>query len=116
ECCRVAGVPGGHNREPEKDPREIKVKAKTAGPCLPPEQQCNTATPPLDDFPDLPDCLRRSPPALCDNCGRPATSGQRWDWPGRPDGITLHSSCEAPWFDTEASKVTPSMSTSFVND
>jgi Protein of unknown function (DUF3631) len=52
-----------------------------------------------DDFPDLPDCLRRSPPPLCDNCGRPATSGQRWDWPGRPDGITLHSSCEAPWFD-----------------
>jgi hypothetical protein len=116
ECCSVAGVPGGHNREPEEDPREIKVKAKTADPCLPPEQQCNTATPPLDDFPDLPDCLRRSPPALCDNCGRPATSGQRWDWPGRPDGITLHSSCEAPWFDTEASKVTPSMSTSFVND
>jgi hypothetical protein len=41
-----------------------------------------------------------SPPALCDNCGRPATNGQRWDWPGRPDGITLHSSCEVPWFDS----------------
>lgn len=50
----------------------------------------------------IPDCLRRSPPpALCDNCGQPATSGQTWNWPGRPDGITLHSSCEAPWFDGE---------------
>jgi putative DNA primase/helicase len=47
-------------------------------------------------------CLRRAPSPLCDNCGRPATSGQRWDWPGRPDGITLHSSCEGPWFDTES--------------
>jgi hypothetical protein len=43
-----------------------------------------------------------SPPPLCDNCGRPATNGQRWDWPGRPDGITLHSSCEGVWFDSEA--------------
>jgi hypothetical protein len=44
----------------------------------------------------------RSPPPLCDNCGRPATNGQRWDWPGRPDRITLHSSCEVSWFDSEA--------------
>jgi hypothetical protein len=41
------------------------------------------------------------PPVLCDNCGRPATNGQRWNWPGRPDGITLHSSCEGVWFDSE---------------
>jgi hypothetical protein len=53
-----------------------------------------------DDYPELPDCLRRPAPPLCDNCGRPATSDQRWDWPGRPDGITLHSSCEVPWFDS----------------
>jgi Protein of unknown function (DUF3631) len=54
----------------------------------------------------IPDCLLRAPsssfqPPLCDNCGRPATSGQRWDWRGRPDGIVLHSSCEGPWFDSE---------------
>jgi Protein of unknown function (DUF3631) len=49
----------------------------------------------------IPDCLRRSPPPLCDNYGRPATTGQRWNWPGRPDGITLHSSCETVWFDSE---------------
>ena len=56
----------------------------------------------------IPDCLRRPPPngnglppLLCDNCGRPATSGQRWNWPGRPEGIILHSSCEGAWFDTE---------------
>jgi len=56
---------------------------------------------PADDYPDLPDFLRRPPLCLCDNCGLPATTGQRWDWPGRPDGITLHSSCEQPWFDSE---------------
>jgi hypothetical protein len=40
----------------------------------------------------------------CDQCGQPATSADPlhpWDWPGRPDGITLHSSCEVPWFDSE---------------
>ena len=36
---------------------------------------------------------------LCDHCGQPATTGQRWDWEGRPFGIALHSSCETPWFD-----------------
>jgi putative DNA primase/helicase len=58
----------------------------------------NSAT---SDGLDISACLRRAPPPLCDNCGRPATSGQRWDWPGKPDGITLHSSCEGPWFDIE---------------
>jgi len=37
-------------------------------------------------------------PPLCDNCGRPATTGQRWDWEGRP--LVLHSSCEGPWFES----------------
>jgi hypothetical protein len=61
------------------------------------------APPPAASDPGpFPEILRRSPPALCDNCGRPATNGQRWHWPGRPDGITLHSSCEGPWFDSEA--------------
>jgi hypothetical protein len=54
----------------------------------------------------IPDFLLRAPsnsfqPPLCDNCGRPATNGQRWNWPGRPDGIVLHSSCEQSWFDSE---------------
>jgi hypothetical protein len=38
----------------------------------------------------------------CDHCGQPATSADPlhpWDWPGRPDGIWLHSRCEAAWFD-----------------
>jgi hypothetical protein len=58
-------------------------------------------------YPDLPASLRRvapnvgngSPP-LCDHCG---TVGKLhpWDWPGRPGGITLHSSCEGAWFDSE---------------
>jgi hypothetical protein len=42
-----------------------------------------------------------TPLPLCDHCGTPATSGQRWNWEGRPDGIVLHSSCEAPWVDSE---------------
>jgi hypothetical protein len=37
----------------------------------------------------------------CDHCGSNSGTLSPWDWPGRPDGITLHSSCEAPWFDSE---------------
>src|SRR5262245_54451096 len=36
----------------------------------------------------------------CDHCGTLGATG-RWDWPGRPDGIWLHSRCEEPWFDKE---------------
>jgi Protein of unknown function (DUF3631) len=59
------------------------------------------------DFPDLPASLRRTPsngsqppPQLCDHCG---TTGklEPWNWPGRPDGISLHSSCEGAWWDSE---------------
>src|SRR5262249_5386811 len=38
----------------------------------------------------------------CDHCGVPGTAADLlhgWDWPGRPDGIRLHSRCEAPWMD-----------------
>jgi len=50
-----------------------------------------------DDPGPIPDFLKRTP-NRCDHCG---TTGklQPWDWPGRPDGITLHSSCEGAWFD-----------------
>jgi hypothetical protein len=37
---------------------------------------------------------------LCDHCGTPGKLNP-WDWPHRPDGIVLHSSCEGPWFDSE---------------
>jgi len=43
---------------------------------------------------------RQTPPPLCDHCGTPGKL-QPWSWPNRPDGITLHSSCEAAWFDSE---------------
>jgi hypothetical protein len=36
----------------------------------------------------------------CDHCGTLGATG-RWDWPGRPDGIWLHSRCEEPWFHKE---------------
>jgi len=36
----------------------------------------------------------------CDHCGRSGASGL-WDWPGRLDGIWLHPSCEASWYDSE---------------
>jgi hypothetical protein len=48
----------------------------------------------------MPAFLRRPPPELCDYCGGPGATGQ-WDWPDRPFGITLHSSCEGPWYDSE---------------
>jgi hypothetical protein len=39
----------------------------------------------------------------CDHCGQLGAAGQ-WDWPGRPDGIWLHSRCEEGWFDSEVSR------------
>ena len=38
--------------------------------------------------------------SLCDHCGYPSAPAdplRTWDWPGRPDGIWLHSRCEEPW-------------------
>jgi AAA domain-containing protein len=76
-----------------------------------------------DEYPDLPDCLRRPPPPdisgtsatlgssdkgtphgngsppLCNHCGTPGKLTP-YDWPHRPFGIALHSSCEAPWYDS----------------
>jgi hypothetical protein len=95
ECCTVADVPDGHNREREKSPERVEVKAETADPYLHPGQQYNTATLPSDDLPDFPKALRR-----CDHCGQPGATGE-YDWPHRPFGIVLHSSCEAPWYDSE---------------
>jgi putative DNA primase/helicase len=46
-------------------------------------------------------------PHLCDHCGVPATPADPlhpWDWPARPDGIWLHSRCEAPWSDSEGGR------------
>jgi Protein of unknown function (DUF3631) len=46
------------------------------------------------------------PPAplpLCDHCGTPGNLNP-WDWPGRPDGLVLYSSCEGPWFDSEGGR------------
>src|SRR5262249_11254176 len=38
---------------------------------------------------------------LCEHCGTPGRLNP-YDWPQRPGGIILHSSCEGPWFDSEA--------------
>ena len=46
-------------------------------------------------------CGGSQPLPLCDNCGTPTTNREPWPWPGRPDGIVLHSSCEGPWWDSE---------------
>jgi hypothetical protein len=111
ECCSVADVPGGHNRELGESPEQAEVKAEAVDPYLSPSLNCNTATVPpvsLDsgnghapyDPGPMPDFLRRPSPALCDYCGGQGATGQ-WDWPGRPFGITLHSSCEGPWYDSE---------------
>ena len=54
---------------------------------------------PYDPGP-IPDCLRRTAPPLCDHCGTPGKLNP-WDWPHRPFGIVLHSSCEGAWWDSE---------------
>jgi hypothetical protein len=40
----------------------------------------------------------------CDYCGRLGASSP-WDWPGRPDGIWLHSHCEEAWYDSERDRL-----------
>jgi hypothetical protein len=68
----------------------------------------NGGRPPPDDYPELPDILRRAPigngrPQLCDHCGTPGMLNP-YNWDGRPAGIVLHSSCEGPWYDTEGGR------------
>jgi hypothetical protein len=46
---------------------------------------------------------------LCDHCGCPdrdADPLNPWNWPGWPDGIWLHTRCEAPWHDQETGRCT----------
>jgi hypothetical protein len=46
---------------------------------------------------------------LCHHCGYPSPPAdplRPGDWPGRPDGIWLHSRCEEPWLDSEGQHVT----------
>jgi hypothetical protein len=63
-------------------------------------QQHNDHNGPLrDDYLDIPLSLQRRSTVCCDHCGQLGASG-RYDWPHRPSGITLHSSCEGPWFDS----------------
>jgi AAA domain-containing protein len=52
-----------------------------------------------DDGLDVPDSIVRTG-HRCDHCGSIFGAMNRWDWLGRPDGIRLHSRCEAPWFDS----------------
>jgi hypothetical protein len=59
----------------------------------------------LHAFPDHNSNEYASLDRLCDHCGRPSTAKdplRPWDWPGRPDGIRLHSCCEELWFDSGA--------------
>src|SRR5262249_2879618 len=49
---------------------------------------------------DIPLSLQRRSLLRCDHCGQLGATGQ-YNWPHRPDGITLHSSCEGPWWDSE---------------
>ena len=58
-------------------------------------QNAQTAAPGHSDqdADDMPSFLRR-----CGHCGKPGPDG-RWDWPGHPDGIWLHTDCEAAWAD-----------------
>jgi hypothetical protein len=59
-------------------------------------------TPDISSDLDIPDILRR-----CDDCGQPGTAADPlhgWDWPDRPDGIRLHSRCEASWMEKEKNR------------
>jgi hypothetical protein len=47
----------------------------------------------------IPASLRRH---RCDHCGGAVGITRNYDWLGRPDGVWLHSQCEASWFDSES--------------
>ena len=88
DCWSAGVLTGGHNKKAGKD--DGGSEAERLGAPLPPNQHPNTPTPtPLE---------RR-----CDHCGTLGATRQ-YDWPGRPDGIALHSSCEGPWFDSETTR------------
>jgi len=46
----------------------------------------------------------KHPPPLCDHCGTPGKLNP-YNWDGRPDGVTLHSSCEGAWWDSERGRL-----------
>jgi putative DNA primase/helicase len=56
-----------------------------------------TAETPSDDPGPTPESLCHR----CDHCGGQVGITNPYDWPGRPDGIWLHSRCEVAWFDSE---------------
>jgi hypothetical protein len=62
------------------------------------EEKANNTSP--DDPGPIPDCLRRHPGRRCDHCGSEFGILNTWDWPGRPDGISLHPRCEEAWHDS----------------
>jgi hypothetical protein len=111
-CSVEAPMEGIKEEEAEEDDASEPEQPE---PLLPPDPHLNTSTPsvcsaPFYDPGPIPDCLRRAPPSnsngsppLCDHCGTPGNLTP-WDWPNRPDGIVLHSSCEAPWFDSKGAQ------------
>jgi Protein of unknown function (DUF3631) len=95
-CGNTATGGNGH--------RDVDVTAANAPSTVPPDDGMDN----LGVREDFPDFLRR-----CDHCGQPATPADPlhgWDWPGRPDGIRLHSRCEAPWFDGHKRRRAPGWS------
>jgi hypothetical protein len=97
-------------KEEEDSQEGTEAEPEHATPLLPPNQHSNTPTPPSPVPSDydavLEELAARSASngngqlRLCDHCGTPGKLNP-WDWPHRPDGIVLHSSCERPWFDSE---------------
>jgi hypothetical protein len=100
DCWSVGASTEGIKREQGEEDGESE--AEQLGAPLPLNQHSNTPTPHPDDFPDLhlSESLRRRSSHRCDHCGQLGAT-KSYDWPGRPDGITLHSSCEAPFYDSE---------------
>jgi putative DNA primase/helicase len=99
---------------PSKERASDSQRASAPTPQMPSEGQMplperasggqRASAPAPDDYPEV----RRIPPGngsspLCDHCGTPGRLNP-WDWPGRPDGITLHSSCEGAWWDSEGAR------------
>ena len=101
-------IADGEGNTPDKRNRNFSIKANevadVADVALVPG---NGRDAPPDDGLSIPNFLLRKPADLnggtgyrCDHCGTLGATGW-WKWPGRPDGIWLHSRCEVPWYDSE---------------
>jgi putative DNA primase/helicase len=107
------GFGGGWQLAMPNEECQVLLKAATSGNGSLRQSWQPSGTPPMPPAEGRPIGARRARPFLipnsrrCDHCGQLGTAADHlhgWDWPGRPDGIRLHSRCEASWMEGNAQR------------